>query len=127
MKKVFQIAIVSVFILIALKIYQRESQISSWPFIEGIVVSTEIGQSTQAKTKKNRNGEKRTVHERVYDLVVNYQFEVDGRSYNGHYTADSDDDLRDIQRMANRYSRGQKLTVKYNPDDPSDSVVRDIN
>ena len=85
----------------------------NWESVDGIVENSYVSTST--------DGEGGT----TYCLHVDYQYTVDGRTYDGNrisysadnscnsWSANSDDD----------YPEGKKITVYYDPSNPSESVL----
>jgi len=83
--------------------------------------------STMARITKS---EVRIDHSHLEDVttvvnapVVEYEFKVGGKIYNGSRVNAVDNNNRDVQAKLDRYPAGATVPVYYKPDDPSEAVL----
>ena len=87
----------------------------SWPSTSGVVLSSSV---QVRRTNKSRS---------EYPVVV-YQYEVNGQSYQGQRIKASDKFMSirisgEAQATVARYPAGSRVTVYYDPNNPSESAL----
>lgn len=112
-------------IITSIHIHTEGVASSDWPFVNGQVVSVEIGQSKSRRSRKNRT---RKSHARVktYRAEVVYRFEVDNKPYEGTRigVADSYNSDRDVaEAQLRKYPKGAAVRVFYSPSNPEQSML----
>lgn len=93
---------------------QRAAQSSSWPTVEGRIVSSRV---------EARRGDKGRT---TYGAEVHYQYVVDGRLHDSNDVAFGDyssSDPAHARGIVNRYPTGTKAAVHYWPEDPAEAVL----
>jgi hypothetical protein len=86
---------------------------SAWPTTTGVVNESSV---------KGSEGRRRP----SYRLELRYSYEVDGQSYDGDQAQFGPTRVTEklpIETLAKRYPQGAQVTVHYDPDDPSTSVL----
>ncbi|TQV75954.1 DUF3592 domain-containing protein [Exilibacterium tricleocarpae] len=112
------------FILIGTNTIYQAYKSSSWPSVQGQIISSEIKAHSSTYTDTTTN---RTKNETVYDAQINYSYVVNGVTY-------SNDDVRIggtvktnmkmwTTRLLDKYPRGKVVTVYYKPEAPFQSVL----
>lgn len=112
------------FILIGSNTIYQAYKSSSWPSVQGQIISSEITRHSSTYTDTATN---RIKNETVYDAQINYSYVVNGITY-------SNDDVRMggtvrtnmkvwTKRLLDKYPRGKAVNVYYNPEDPFQSVL----
>ncbi len=124
MKKIINLVVGVGVVFVAIQAIQRQMEIRDWPSSVAQVVDVDIEEGWEWETKKTVNGEKKRYREKEYYLLVNYAYEVDGRRYVDNYQALEGDYRSYVEDRMDRFPKGKELTIKYDPENPSDSVVR---
>ncbi|MDB4474167.1 DUF3592 domain-containing protein [Opitutaceae bacterium] len=96
-------------------------QSSNWPQTPGIVRS--IGVEESYKTEKSGSGSHRY---KVYEAQLTYDYQVAGRSYTGDRISFGHGPTRQrhpVQSVVDGLPIGSGVTVYYQPDNPSQSVL----
>lgn len=87
----------------------------SWPVAEGEIVASSVG--------SYRDSEGTT----MFEANITYQYMVNDRIYNSERVrvgGDSSTNIRSVpQGMVDRYPVGTRVTVHYNPEDPSSALL----
>ena len=93
----------------------------SWPTASGSIVSSRLDQSTRTERRDNR-----TYTSTSYTPIVEYTYEVSGKTYQGNKVfpgASMSYDHGTAQGIVNRYQPGAVVTVHYDPVDPIQAVL----
>ena len=112
------------FILIGINTIYQAYKSSSWPSVQGKIISSEIKSHSSTYTDTTTN---RTKNETVYDAQINYRYVVNGITY-------SNDDVKVggtiktntsvwARKLLDKYPREKVVNVYYNPEDPFQSVL----
>ena len=112
------------FILIGIITIYQAYKSSSWPSVQGQIISSEIKSHSSTYTDTTTN---RTENEIVYDAQINYSYVVNGITY-------SNDDVKVggiiktntkmwARKLLDKYPPGKVVNVYYSPDDPFQSVL----
>jgi len=124
MKKIFQMLGYVVVVFILIKGCQRTMQVRSWPEIPAVISSHVVEDYMETETKKNSNGTVTHSSDTEYRLWVSYQFQIDGVQYTGRFDKDDLDDERQVEQQQRIYPIGKKITVRYDPQNPTDSEYK---
>lgn len=124
MDKIFKIVIAIVICVLLIKTCQREVKISSWADVQGQISSYEIEEYRDSSRSKKLNGKVKTKWEDEYRIHFIYTYTVNGMAYTGKFTVDDLDDQLEINSTLHRHPNGKIITIKYDPDYPSDSQYR---
>lgn len=103
-----------VVVLIGLNSLVYANQSDTWPFIEGVIVDSEMEYH-----RSNEGGG--TYHARVL-----YDYRVGGELFTGDRVAYGDygsSDASHARSIVNRYPKGQAVYVYYDPSEPKESVL----
>lgn len=112
------------FIVIGSKNIYQAYKSSSWPSVQGRIISSEIKSHSRTYRDTTTNREK---NETVYDAHINYGYVINGITY-------SNDDVKIggiiqtnttiwARKLLDKYPQGKVVNVYYNPEDPSQSVL----
>lgn len=85
----------------------------SWPKAEGVIKESEIQIVEKAGSTQ-------------FKAHVLYEFTVDGKKYTStkiNYDLMSSSERPAVEELVNRYPKGQQVSVYYQPDAPSESVL----
>ncbi len=115
------IALIAVFFA-----YKRHQAIQNWPSTEGTVIAAEIDKDSRWVTKHHSDGSTSKRHKTTYELEVEYRYSVNGKSYTGEDESNEQDRRSYLESRLGEYSTGAKVTVKYDPEDPEDSVLQGL-
>ena len=100
----------------------RDGQVTeSWPSTTGRILSSSV--QNDVDTSRDSNGRMRT--RTRYEPVVQYEYEIDGRTYQG-YRIKAGDYGGAAQRayaVVNRYPVGAHVSVYHDPADPGQAVL----
>lgn len=91
---------------------------NDWPQAQGKITSSEIVQ----RSRTHRTGKRIT----IYSARIHYQYAVDNKSLTNHQLkwADRNSSGKVEQNMNNKYPVDANVTVFYNPENPSVSVLQ---
>jgi len=91
---------------------------NDWPQAQGEVTSSELVQ----RSRTHRSGKRITVH----SAKINYQYPVGQQAFTSHQYkwADRNGSTQVEQDMRQQYPTGAKVTVFYNPNNPSESALQ---
>jgi hypothetical protein len=112
------------FIVIGSKNIYQAYESSSWPYVQGRIISSEIKSHSRTYTNTTTNSEE---SETVYDAHINYDYVINGIAY-------SNDDVKIggiiktnttiwARKLLDKYPQGKVVNVYYKPEDPSQSVL----
>ena len=94
----------------------------SWPQVTGRVLHVHV-----LKGRSSYRLDGRSVDNQSFDPLVEYEYAVNGVTYQGHRLAVgigySRGNRREAQRLAATYRAGAVVTVFYDPADPSQAVL----
>ena len=99
----------------------RARKAEAWPTLNGMISSSRIDKQTRTDRSQGR-----TYTRTTYAPVVEYTYEVGGRTFQGNKIfpgANMSFDLGTAQGIINRYQAGQPATVHYDPADPTQAVL----
>ena len=119
MKKVILNAIIAFVLVGALLVFQRishNSKTNKWPSVRGIVVISIV-----KKELKNVNPR--------YKPFIQYEYIVENVEYEQtYYDSLSSGYLskEDALEITKRFPEGKEIVIHYNPDNPDDSIIRDL-
>lgn len=116
------VGLVGVALLIFGLLQRREATAAErWPTAPGTVVSSQIQEQTRIERGKGRT-DSRAAH----TPLVEYAYEINGRSFRGSRILPGAAviyDLTTAQGIVDRYRVGQPVSVYYNPADQAESVL----
>jgi len=90
----------------------------TWPTTEATVVSTEV----EEKHEYDEDGDKHV----YYYPRIHYDYRVEGQFYNGfkYKLLEASMSKRKAYEIISNFMTGDKLTVYYNPEKPTESVLQ---
>ncbi|MCP3872656.1 MAG: DUF3592 domain-containing protein [Desulfobacteraceae bacterium] len=96
---------------------------SDWPTVSGIIISSDIRQSTEWERKGIKTGRDRT----LYLPNILYNYEVQGKKYRSYsvFFEGAVDYLgrANAREIVSRYPPGKNVSVHYNPENPQIAVL----
>jgi hypothetical protein len=95
----------------------RANASDDWPSIQGKVVESSVERHSSSGNKGNRS---------TYHAEILYEFEVDGKTYNGERIAYGDygsSNPSHARQLVNRYPKGKEITVYYMPGNPEECLL----
>ncbi|WP_114417191.1 DUF3592 domain-containing protein [Marinospirillum perlucidum] len=123
-KKYSQVFFGVIAVIVVVLAVMRQLEVAKWPETQATIVLAEVVKETELESKKDSNGNKTTYIEVEYYVEIEYEFEVDGQVYRGDYETEDFESESYVERLRDeRYSEGTLLTVKYDPEDPTDNLV----
>ena len=112
------------FILIGINTIYQTYKSSSWPSVQGQIISSEIKSHSSTYTDTTTN---RTKNETVYDAQINYRYVVNGITYNNGDVRIGGTVRTNMKmwttKLLDKYPRGKVVNVYYNPENPFQSVL----
>ena len=93
----------------------------AWPTVNGVIVSSRLDQNTRTGRRDGR-----TYTQITYAPVIEYTYEVSGKTYQGNHIfpgATMSYDLGTAQNIVNRYQPGSRATVHYDSGNPVEAVL----
>ena len=93
----------------------------AWPTVNGTITSSRLDQNTRTERREGR-----TYTHTSYAPVVEYTYEVGGKTYQGNHIspgAAMSYDLGTAQNIVNRYQPASAATVHYDPTNPMQAVL----
>lgn len=93
----------------------------AWPTVNGTIVSSKLEKNTRTDRRDGR-----TYTHTTYAPVVEYTYEVGGKTYQGNHIfpgATMSYDLGTAQNIVNRYQLGLPATVHYDSANPTEAVL----
>lgn len=124
MKKLINIIIIVIVIVLFVKACDRAVEVNSWPEAKGEIISYEIEEYRDSDSYTDRNGKKRTEWEDKLLIEFTYTFFVEEFEYTGSFVIRDLETERDINRKLSLYPNGKRVRVKYDPNNPYDSETR---
>jgi hypothetical protein len=105
--------------------HQERNASINWPSTEGKITKAYLKEIQHTNDRDDKGWIGRSTYT-DYEVRINYEYEVDGRFYNGDrievtnpsYSTES----KAMQALA-EYKEGKKVTVYYNPKNPRHSVL----
>jgi hypothetical protein len=108
-------------IVFGLRERKKAKAAEAWPTVNGTIVSSRLDQSTRTERRDGRS-----YTHTSYAPVVEYTYEVGGKTYQGNHIfpgATMSYDLGTAQNIVNRYQPGSTATVHYDPAKPMEAVL----
>lgn len=93
--------------------FTRPTQLSEWKSAAGTVTNSSVVK------EKQRNGGN------YYFPEIDYQYEIEGKTYIGSCCDDGSNNAGDAQRIADKYPAGTEIDVLVNPADAYSSRMKD--
>jgi hypothetical protein len=97
--------------------WNEAGTVETWPTSSGTILSSEIQSGSSGGSSRPA----------MFSPEVRYSFEANGVRYEGNRvspgTIASSSDRSDAQEVVAKYPTGQKVEVRYNPDDPSEAYL----
>ncbi len=101
---------------------RQATRAQQWPTAEGVVVSSRAEAYKTSAGAPNRGG-----RVKLYEPVVEYSYQVNGRDYHGTQVSVGARVSSQVQQVAEeraaRYPRDAKVAVHYNPEHPTVAVL----
>lgn len=97
----------------------KASGTADWPTVRGTIISSESKSSRVSHGSGKRSGS-------AHGIMVDYEYEVDGKSYSSDvvaFGADRFHDAKSASSVMQMYPEGKEVTVFYDPTDPDTSVL----
>lgn len=117
--------LIIVVLVLAYKQAIKKQEMKSWPQASGVIVYSYIDDwKRHDTTSVNEIKIRKEVVE--YSVKLEYEFEVDGVLFTGNklgYGSTRTRSLKSAESILDRYPAGAKVTVYFNPADPSDNVL----
>ncbi len=91
----------------------------SWPTTGGIIIESEVYRSSSSRSGDRKSGP-------TYSPRVKYSYTIDGADYVGkriRFAAIGSGDRSLAESIVNKYAPRTSVSVAYNPDKPSESVL----
>ena len=123
MKNILVLFFAIIFGVVLIKGCMRGQEVSKWPSVEGHVTSSEIIKKVEQKTK-TQNDRKVRYTETKYVLKLTYEYEVNGTPYSGRAASFGESSSLSAKQKQQRYPDGKSVNVKFDPENPYDSVVK---
>ncbi len=108
-------------LIFGLRERKKAKAAEAWPTVNGTIISSRLDQNTRTERRDGR-----TYTHTSYAPVVEYTYEVGGKTYQGNHIfpgATMSYDLGTAQNIVNRYQPGSTATVHYDPADPMEAVL----
>jgi hypothetical protein len=101
--------------------YFRSSAMEGWPSITGQVSAVRVDQRVDSSTTYER-GRQRRKYETVYELLVEYSYDLDGQHRTG---ADGMDfgSMAEARAELSKWAPGQAVPVYFDPENRADSTL----
>ncbi|MDP1713592.1 MAG: DUF3592 domain-containing protein [Anaerolineales bacterium] len=108
-------------LIFALRDRKKAKAAEAWPTVNGTIGTSRLDQNTRTERRDGR-----TYTHTSYAPVVEYTYEVGGKTYQGNHIfpgATLSYDLGTAQNIVNRYQPGSTATVHYDPGNPIEAVL----
>lgn len=122
MKKLIQIGGYLVLALALIKACHRTMEVRSWPETSAIISGHTVEDFFEKKTSADGTVKRGVALD--YKLWISYQFQLDGVQYNGRFSKIDVDELWQVEQQQRSYPLGKKITVRYDPQNPTDSEYK---
>jgi hypothetical protein len=111
-------ALGALFLFLTWRGKQKAKTSQGWPTAQGTVLSVEIKEHSSIDEEDHPSSV-------TYEPVVQYQYTVSGQQYNNKRIAfgATSFDRSTAQKKASQYAVGMAVTVHYDPNKPSESVL----
>lgn len=119
MKKTILNAIIAIAIVLGFLMYQsvtHKSKVEKWPWVEGVVEISFV--KKEIKNIKLR-----------FKPFIQYKYEVGNIEYKKIYydtTSTGFLEESDALKITNRFPQGKEIVVHYNPDNPDESILAEL-
>lgn len=111
--------------------FKEDNEKKKWPTVEwDILVVSEVSKSSITKHRTSRSGYQTTKTEDIWDIIVKYEYLVDGTLFTGTqvasssiyepYYENSPGPSEYLKNIASQIIAGSKMLVYYNPENPRD-------
>jgi hypothetical protein len=107
-----------IFLIVGLITRSKTQTAKSWPTAQGTIVSTELREHNDDDSESGSS----TV---LFEPVVMYSYQAMGVACSGKKIGYGTDrlDRSSAQKKINQYPAGSRVTVYYNPENPSEAVL----
>lgn len=106
------------FIFCGLIIWHKVKESCKWPKVEGEIVSSEVVSGLNPPYKGNITC--------IAEPGIRYKYAVDGKEYEHNKVAFfhiQNTSSADAQKVTDKYPKGAKVTVYYNPQNPQEALL----
>ena len=100
------------------RMWRKVGQSHKWPTVPGEIVSSELESETEQHHHKPIT---------TYAAAIRYAYEIEGKAYESDQIqlggTSETSQPREFERMVERYPKGKRVTVYYDPDDPATATL----
>jgi len=107
-------------------LHRQQSRMAGWPTVDGVVLNSEVRPTLLDTSVTHRQ-------QPAWVVSIRYQYAAGGRSlfgsrvssrvYQEFASSTQGPPPKNLQAVAARYRSGQKVSVRYNPENPASSVL----
>ena len=124
MQKIINIIIAIVISFFLVKSCNRQIEINSWESTQAQISSYQIEEYSESEQYKSKSGKTKTKWEDEFRVNFIYSYTIENVVYSGTFSVDDLDSQSEINRVLRRNPNGKSVRIKYDPNNPSDSVYQ---